>query len=86
MLTTLAVLVVVFLCGATVLGVVAALAGATLKALLFPVSLLFGLMEFMFVTVLTLVVVLTVVPLLLLITIILLPLIIIGGLVSMFLL
>lgn len=86
MFTTLAVLFVFFLCCATVLGVLAALAGSTLQALLFPVSLLFGLMEFMFFTVLTLVVVLTVVPLLVLITIILLPLIIIGGLVFMFLL
>lgn len=86
MFTTLAVLAVMFLCGATVLGVVTALAGATLKALLFPISMLFGLMQFMFAIVLTVVVVLSVVPLLLLITILLMPLIVIAGLVFMFLL
>lgn len=86
MFTTLAVLAVIVLCGATVVGVITAVAGAALKAILFPISLLFGLMQFMFVTVLTVVVVLTVVPLLLLITILLLPLIVIGGLVSLFLL
>lgn len=85
MFTTLAVLAVIVLCGATVVGVISAVAAATLKALFFPISLLFGLMQFMFVTVLTVVVVLTVVPVLLLIAILLMPLIVIGGLVSLLL-
>ena len=86
MFTTLAVFAVILVCGATVAAVVTALAGAVLKAVLFPISLLFGLMQFMFVTVLTVVVVLTVGPVLLVIAILLLPLIVMAGLVSMFLL
>jgi len=86
MFTTLAVFAVILLCGATVVGVFTALAGATLKAVLFPISLLFGFLQFMFATVLTVVVVLTVVPVLVVITVLLLPLIVIAGLVSLFLL
>lgn len=86
MFATLAVFAVILICGVTVLGVVTAIAGATFKAVLFPISLLFGFMQFMFATVLTVVVVLTVVPLLMVITILLLPLIVMAGLASMFLL
>jgi len=85
MFVTLAVLAVIFVCGATVLGVVTALAGAAFKAILFPISMLFGFLQAMFAIVLTVVVVMTIAPILLVITILLMPVIVIGGLMSLFL-